>query len=126
MMLIFILIIALFNVISTLSLLAIEKRENMRTLRALGAPSKMISRVFIAEGFLVTTIGGLVGIVAGVGLALLQQYTHIIKMSGDPSMLNLNYYPVRVAVGDIFIIAAVVAVLAVLVSGVAMLITRKK
>lgn len=126
MMLICILVIALFNVVSTLSLLALEKRANMTTLRALGATAGMVRRIFIAEGFLVTVVGGAIGIVLGVILAYVQQIFHIIKLSADSEALTVDYYPVRVDFTDVLAVAGVVVALAVIVGLVARLIVRDK
>ncbi len=125
MMLIFILVIALFNVVSTLSLLAIEKRSNMWTLHALGAPASMVRQIFIAEGFLVTTLGGAVGIVLGVILALAQQCFHLVGLSADSSTLTIDYYPVRVELSDILLVALVVVSLAIIVGAIARFIVRR-
>ena len=125
MMLIAILVIALFNVVSTLSLLAIEKRDNMRTLRSLGAPASMIRNVFIAEGFLVTTTGGAIGIVAGIALALGQQFFHFVKLQADAATLTIDYYPVRVDGTDIALVALVIVVLAMVVSTISRFIVPK-
>lgn len=125
MMLILILVIALFNVVSTLSLLAIEKRSNMWTLHALGASSSMVRQIFIAEGFLVTTLGGAIGIVLGIILALAQQCFHFVGLSADSSTLTIDYYPVRVEVSDIFLVALVVVSLAVIVGVIARFIVRR-
>jgi len=73
LMLVFILVVASFNIVSTLSLMVIEKRYDMATLRSLGASRSTVRRVFIAEGWLITAVGGLVGIALGVGLSLLQE-----------------------------------------------------
>lgn len=118
MMLIFILVIALFNVVSTLSLLAIEKRDNMRTLGALGTPRSMLRNIFIAEGFLVTTIGGAIGIIAGVIVALIQQIFHVVKLSADVTSLAVESYPVRVEAGDIVVVAAVILAMSVIVGAI--------
>ena len=126
MMLIFILVIALFNVISTLSLLAIEKRDNMKTLRSLGATEAMTRRIFIAEGFFVTTFGGAIGIVLGVLVALAQQIFHLVKLSADASTLTIDYYPVHVEVGDIATVAVVVIILAIIISSITRLIIKEK
>ncbi len=120
MMLIFILVITLFNVVSTLSLLVLEKRGNMATLRALGARSSMIRRVFAAEGFLVTAVGGVIGIAAGVVISLIQQYGRLVKLNGDASALSIDYYPVRVSVADIALVAGVIVATGLIVG----LITR--
>lgn len=116
MMLVFILVITLFNVVSTLSLLVIEKRDNMATLRALGAGNGLIRRVFIVEGLLVTMAGGVIGIILGVGISLAQQWGHIVKLSADAAALTIDYYPVRVSGADIILVAAVIAVTALIVS----------
>lgn len=126
MMLIFILVIALFNVVSTLSLMAIEKRDNMNTLRYLGAPKRMVKNVFIAEGFLVTTTGGIIGIILGLILALLQQYCHIVGLSADASTLTIDYYPVRVAISDVAIVLALTLAVALTVGGIARIVTRNR
>lgn len=126
MMLIFILVIALFNVISTISLLAIEKRDNMTTLRALGAPASMTDRIFVAEGFLVTAFGGAIGIVLGILLALAQQFFHIVKLSADAATLTIDHYPIRVEFTDILIIAGVIIALSVVVSSITGLINKRK
>ncbi len=124
MMLVCILAITLFNVVSTLSLLAIEKHENMLTLRALGAPPSLVRNVFIAEGFLVTVVGGAIGIVVGLVVALLQQFFHIVRLAADSSSLTIDYYPVRVLPGDILIVAGVILAVAVIVGAIGRLIVR--
>lgn len=125
MMLIFILVIALFNVVSTLSLLAIEKRDNMWTLRALGATPSMTRNVFIAEGFLITTFGGIIGIILGLAVALAQQYFHLVGLSADASTLTIDYYPVRVEPFDIIIVALVIILLAIVVASITRLIVSR-
>jgi ABC-type lipoprotein release transport system permease subunit len=103
-----VLVIALFNIISTLSLLVIEKRDNMATLRAFGATQSMVRRVFILEGWLITAVGGIVGIALGVGLTLAQQNYQLIKISGDPSTLTIVAYPVHLLGSDLLVVFAAV------------------
>lgn len=107
-MLAFILVIASFNVVSTLSMLIIEKRDNMRTLRAMGATGPMIRRIFMWEGWLITMVGGLCGIIVGVALCLAQQWGGFITLNGDPSQLVVSSYPVRVAPIDLLLVAALI------------------
>ncbi len=109
-MLAFILLIASFNVISTLSMLMLEKADNMATLRAMGARQRMIRRIFVWEGWLISTIGGLTGIATGVVLCLLQKRFGFIKLSGDESQLSILSYPVRVAGTDLMIVMGLVIV----------------
>ena len=65
LLLAFILVIATFNVISTLSLLIIEKDDSIATLRALGANDRQISRIFVLQGWLITLVGAMTGVVIG-------------------------------------------------------------
>ncbi|MDE6134183.1 MAG: FtsX-like permease family protein, partial [Muribaculaceae bacterium] len=125
LMLVFILLIASFNIISTLSLLVIEKRDNMATLRALGAPAGFVTSVFADQGMLITICGGVTGAVAGIILVLAQQYFSLIKLDGDPSALTIEAYPVRLAWTDVGLVLATVAVLGVAVAQVSRLFTRR-
>ena len=117
--------IAAFNIISTLSLLVIEKRHNMDTLRFLGATRRQVRAIFMWMGALITLAGGMAGSAAGLVLSLAQQYGHFIKLSGDPSKLAITYYPVRVEAGDLLAVAGIVASMAILTSMVTRLFTRK-
>ena len=74
----FILILALFNVIGSLSMLMIEKKEDVRTLRNMGADDRLIRRIFLFEGGMISGLGALIGIVIGLALCLLQQELGII------------------------------------------------
>ena len=107
-MLAFILLIASFNVISTLSMLMIEKADNMKTLKALGARTSMIRAIFTWEGWLISTSGGLIGIITGVILCLLQQAFGFIKLAGNEAQLSVTAYPVRVEATDILIVGLLV------------------
>ena len=98
-MLVFILLVAAFNIVSTLSLMVIEKRSDMATMRALGAPLSMTRAIFVAEGWLITAVGGFVGLVFGIALSLLQQYGGIVKLAADPSALTIDVYPVGARMG---------------------------
>ena len=115
LMLALILVIASFNVVSTLSMLIIEKRDNMATLRALGAGPSLARRIFMWEGWLISATGGLAGIVLGVGLSLAQQIGGFIKLGGDPVKMSVTEYPVRVDLLDILIVAALVAAIGFIV-----------
>lgn len=125
LMLIFILLIASFNIVSTLSLLVIEKRDNMATLRALGAPRRLIKNIFIAEGWLITAFGGIIGTVLGIALSMAQQYLGIIKLKGDPSALSVDVYPVRLDWADVAIVLGAVVLTGFLIAQLSRLFTRK-
>lgn len=119
LLLAFILVIASFNIISTLSMLIIEKEGSVGILRALGAPRRMISDIFTIEGALITLFGGIAGIVLGVVLSLVQQTTGIIKMGGDHTKMIISSYPVRVEWTDALAVLALIISVAVLTSIVA-------
>ncbi|MDE6463915.1 MAG: ABC transporter permease [Muribaculaceae bacterium] len=125
LMLVFILVIASFNIITTLSLLVIEKRDNMRTMRALGAPHSLVASVFAWEGALITALGGIVGVVLGVLLSWIQQHFGIIRLGADPSALTIDVYPVRIEGADILAVSLTVIVLGLAIGQLARLFTRK-
>lgn len=124
MMLIFILLIASFNILSTLSLMVVEKRGDSEIFRALGATSSFVRSIFIRQGFVITLFGGFTGIIAGIALALVQQHFGIIKLAGDPEALTIHVYPVAVSGTDIIVVAGAVLVVAWLTSRITMLFTR--
>lgn len=124
MMLVFILLIATFNILSTLSLLVIEKRGDAASLRALGYPRQSVASVFAWAGFIITVAGGMCGIIAGVLLSYVQQCFGIIRLSGDPAALTVDVYPVAVSGADICVVAVAVTVVAATVSLVTRLFTR--
>jgi ABC-type lipoprotein release transport system permease subunit len=125
MMLIFVLVISLFNIISTLSLLVIEKRDNMATLRAFGATQSMVRRVFILEGWLITAIGGILGIAIGVALVYAQQTYHLIKIGGDSAALVVRWYPVHLLYSDMFVVFGCVLATGLLTAQITRLFLKK-
>lgn len=107
-MLAFIFVIASFNVVSTLSMLIIEKRDNMATFRAMGATPATIRNIFMWEGWLISFVGGVIGIVLGLILSLAQQYGGFLKLNADPSQLAIESYPVKVLPGDVLIVVLLI------------------
>ncbi len=103
LLLIFILIIASFNIISTLCMLVLEKQQSMATLSALGMSRRKIGAVFWWESIYVTLLGGLAGIIIGLILCLLQQHFGLIRLGGDPATLVIQAYPVKVEWSDVAI-----------------------
>ena len=114
LLLIFILLIASFNLISTLSMLILEKQPSLSTLRSLGMTRRGIGSVFMWESIFVTLAGGIAGISLGVALCLLQQHYGLIKLNGDPSALIITAYPVRLAWSDLAIVAVPVVLIGLL------------
>ena len=105
-----ILIVASFNVISTLAILIMEKQSNISTLRALGADNRTTDSIFVVEGWLVSLIGALAGIALGVVLCLLQIHFGLVRLSADTSNLIVDAYPVAISATDMLAIFAIVAV----------------
>lgn len=109
-MLIFILVIASFNIVSTMSMLIIEKEGNMDILKAMGASNRFISNIFVIQGWLISILGGIVGIAAGLVLCLAQQWGGLIKLNAsNAAALSIDAYPVSVSPYDILIVSAVIA-----------------
>lgn len=96
----FILLVACFNIVGSLSMLIIEKQDNMNTLRSMGADKKTVSNIFVYEGIIISALGALAGIVAGIALCLAQQHFGIISMGGDGAFV-VDSYPVEVHLNDI-------------------------
>jgi ABC-type lipoprotein release transport system permease subunit len=122
----FILVIASFNIITTLSMLIIEKSDNIATLYTLGATRRMLSRIFILEGWLISLVGGLAGIAVGVALCLAQQYGGFIKLGGDHNAMIIDTYPVRVSPIDLFAVFALVAGIGIITSMITSFIMKKR
>jgi zinc transport system substrate-binding protein len=112
----FILTIALFNVVSSLSMLMIEKQEDVSMLRSMGANDSLIRRIFLYEGSMIPTLGALIGIVIGVILCLIQQAFGIIKLGGFEGAFVSNNYPVSVSPVDLLLVLMTVCTIGVLAS----------
>lgn len=95
-LLVFILVIASFNIISTLCMIILDKGEAIRIFSYMGMNKRKIGLIFWWESILVTLIGAVSGIIIGVVVALLQEKFSIIKLAGDPENLVMRAYPVRV------------------------------
>ena len=100
----FILIVACFNIIGSLSMLIIDKKDDVVTLRNLGASDKVITRIFLFEGRLISAIGALIGIAIGLLLCWIQQTYGIVKLGSSSGSFVVNAYPVSVHPEDILLI----------------------
>ena len=109
----FILLIACFNVIGSLSMLIIDKRTDVVTLRNLGANDEIIKRIFLLEGCLISFLGALIGVVLGVALCLVQQEFGLISLgSGDSAgAFVVDAYPVNVQLTDVLLVLLTVLVI---------------
>ncbi len=109
----FILMVACFNIISSVSMLILDKQANAATLKSLGATNSLVARIFIYEGNLIALIGALVGLALGVVLCLLQQEFGLIGLGAEGQFV-VDAYPVRLKVTDLVVVlVSVVAVSAV-------------
>ena len=113
MILIFVIIIIAFNIFGSLSMLIIEKKKDVETLSALGAPDSLIRRIFVLEGWLISLSGMAAGLVVGTGFSLLQQHFGFIKMPGH---FVVQAYPIILSLSDILITAAGVALIGYLIA----------
>lgn len=109
----FILLIACFNVIGSLSMLIIDKRADVVTLRNLGANDETIKQIFLLEGCLISFLGALIGVVLGVALCLVQQEFGLISLgSGDSAgAFVVDAYPVNVQLTDVLLVLLTVLVI---------------
>ena len=108
----FILLIACFNVIGSLSMLIIDKRNDVVTLRNLGADDQLISRVFLFEGYMITFFGALIGVALGLLLCFVQQEFGLISLGNGSSAgaFVVDAYPVSVYAADIILVLITVLV----------------
>ncbi len=113
LILVFILLIAAFNIVGALSMLIVDKKENIATLRNLGADNRLIVRIFMTEGWLISMIGALSGLVIGVLLCWLQQEFGLLRL-GESGAFIVDAYPVRLEWGDTLVVTAVVLLLGML------------
>jgi len=100
----FILIVASFNIIGSLSMLIIDKRDDVGTLRSLGASDRQVATIFLFEGWLISIVGAIVGIAFGLLLCWLQQQFGIIKLGSEQGAFIVDSYPVSVHPTDILLV----------------------
>ena len=100
----FILAVACFNIIGSLSMLIIDKRDDVKTLRNLGADDKLITRIFVMEGRMSSTIGAVVGIALGLALCWAQQTFSIVGLGKSSGSFVVDAYPVSVHPWDIVLV----------------------
>ena len=113
LLLIFILLLASFNGIGSLSMLIIDKQKDIQTFSHLGANNEMIRKIFMLEGWLVNTIGAMVRLILGLGICLLQEHFGLLKL-GNGEEYIISTYPVAVQWWDIILVIAMVFALSVL------------
>lgn len=100
----FILIVACFNIISSLSMLIIDKKNDINTLHNLGANDRQIRSIFLYEGRIISAVGALIGIGLGLALCGLQQAFGFVKMGESSGTFIVNAYPVSVHYWDVLVV----------------------
>ncbi len=109
-----VLVIASFSIVGALVMLIIDKGRDIDTLRAMGAETSLIRRIFTAEGVLICGIGGVAGVIFGVMLVLIQQHCGIIGMPTDGFLVDT--YPVELRIGDVLAVVAAFSMVVPLIS----------
>ncbi|MBR2475985.1 MAG: ABC transporter permease [Bacteroidaceae bacterium] len=112
-MLLFVLVISAFNIIASVSMLIIDKKENIKTLHNLGGKESFITKIFFNQGVLISFIGAVIGVLLGLALSLMQQHFGILKMGAN---FIVEYYPVKVIWSDVLLVVAVVVAIGVLIA----------
>lgn len=107
----FILIMATFNVVGSLSMLIIEKKKDTASLRAMGADSSLIHKIFLNEGTLISVVGGIIGLIIGIVAVLLQQHVGIIRLGDGTGSYIVDYYPVALKFVDVLTVLATITVI---------------
>lgn len=113
LLLAFILLIATFNGIGALSMLIIDKKNDIRILSHLGANEQLIKRIFLFEGWLVNAIGAIGGVVVGLTICLLQEHFGLLKL-GNGVEYVISAYPVAVQGIDILLVIGIVWILSLI------------
>ena len=113
MILLFIVIVVSCNVFGSLTMLIIEKRDDIATLQHLGARPRLIYRIFFNEGWMIILLGAISGLAVGVILCLIQQHIGVIRMPGN---FVVEYYPVVIKPGDILLTLASISLIGLIIT----------
>ena len=111
----FILIMATFNMIGALSMLITDKRKDITILKAMGADTNLVKKIFFNEGLLVSVVGGLLGLALGIVAVLAQQYFSIIRL-GNGGNYIIDAYPVALELADVALVFFTITIIGSLAS----------
>ena len=112
----FVLIIAIFNIIGSLTMLVMDKKKDIAILTSLGAGKPLIQGIFFFEGMMISIVGCIAGIIVGLIFCVLQQQFGLVKMGGQ--MMVIDAYPVDMQISDFFLVFFTVTGIAVIASGI--------
>ena len=116
MILCFVVIVAAFNIIGSLTMLVIDKRKDIAVLTSLGASKELIQGIFFFEGMMISLIGCVIGIALGLVFCILQQHYGFIKVGGSMSIIDA--YPIDIRLLDFGLVILTVVVISVIASGI--------
>lgn len=111
LIMIFILLIATFNVVGSLSMLIVDKREDIQTLKKLGADDSFVRRVFLYEGWLIVGVGACVGVLLGIGVCWLQQTFGLLRLGNASGTFIVDAYPVKLVFTDVLWVVAALSLI---------------
>ena len=109
-----ILVVAAFNMVGALTMLVLEKKQDISVLHALGASRNFIQRIFLSEGLLLAAIGGGIGMLLAFVICVLQMEFHLIPLQGSTFMIS--HFPVKMVLSDFLLVTLTVIVIAVIAS----------
>jgi lipoprotein-releasing system permease protein len=104
LILILILIIASFNIVGSLTMLIIDKKDDIAILKSMGADKKLIRNIFLFEGWSVSILGAMIGTVAGIAICQAQIAFSLVKLQGDGGSFIIDAYPIKIVPYDILLI----------------------
>lgn len=113
MILIFVIIIIAFNIFGSLTMLIIEKQSDIETFKSMGATDRLVRKIFVLEGWMISLAGLVGGVIIGVGFTLIQQHFGLIKMPGH---FIVQAYPVILSWTDVLITIAGVSIIGYLIA----------
>jgi lipoprotein-releasing system permease protein len=111
LILILILVIASFNIIGSLTMLILDKKEDIAILRSMGADKKTITNIFLFEGWLISFTGAILGTLAGLALCQAQISYGFVKLSGEASSFIIDAYPMKIVFTDVLLIVISVSLI---------------
>ena len=109
-----ILIIASFNMVSALTMLVLEKKQDISILQSMGSPATQIKKIFISQGILLAGIGALCGIALALAICFLQVKFKLIKLQGGSFLID--YFPIKLVITDFLMVAATAMAIALIAS----------
>lgn len=112
----FILLIAAFNIMSTMGMLIIEKKEDLKILSSLGATRSFITRIFVIEGLIISFLGGFLGMLIGALICFIQDTFHPISYGTGEGHYIIDHYPVALQGGDFLLVLITILIISLLSS----------